>query len=280
MTTNQPRIGNFTSSEIVALTSTGSRPMTEEELAAHKKANPKSRKTTIQSWPGEAAKTYISETNMERRLGRSLTDESSARPLTWGKLLEARVNDLLGLEYTMCSTETIVHPDVLYWAGSPDVTKNDTVGDVKCPMTLKSFCQLVDPLYNGLTGIEAMNEIRDTHKDGDKFYWQLVSNAILTNKPFAELIVYMPYLSELDAIKLMAQNVQGDQMGKHYWIAMAQEEELPYILDGGYYKNLNIIRFEVPEADKKLLTECVLKGGQELIRNKVDKPVDENALLS
>src|SRR6186713_1406515 len=126
MTTNTARVGNFTSSEIVALTKTGSRPMTEEEKEAHKKANPKSRKTTIESWPGEAAITYIEEKNMERRLGRSIDDEKSAKPLIWGKLLEGHVFDKLGLEYTLSSTETIVHPTIPYWSGSPDGDKEDT----------------------------------------------------------------------------------------------------------------------------------------------------------
>lgn len=258
MNKNIYRVGNFTSSEIVALT----------KLAKDGKAF------------GVPALTYVEEVNMERRLQRSLTDESNARPLTWGKLLEKRVfYDLLGLEYSLNSLETIVHPTIAYWSGSPDGFKYDvgkTVTDIKCPITLKSFCQLVDPLYYGLEGIEAMNAIRDgfkdknglvhaAHKDGEKFYWQLVSNAILTNSKFAELIPYVPYKSELDEIKLMSQSVEGEMLIKHYWIAMALDGELPYLVDGGYYKNLNTIRFEVPVEDKQLLTDKVELAGKMLI---------------
>lgn len=270
MINNKLRTGNFTSSEIVALTTTGSREMTEQEFMDHKKQFPKSRKKTIESWPGKPALTYIEETKMERRLGRSLTDEVNARPLIWGKLIESRVFDLLGLEYVLTSQETTQHPTIPYWVGSKDGIKHDegkTVMDIKAPLTLKSFCQLVDPLYNGLTGMDAMNIIRDNHKDGDKYYWQLVSNSIIEETQFAELIVYVPYFSELPEIRHMAGNVSGDQMGKHYWIAMAQDDELPFLLDGGYYKNLNVIRFEVPEADKALLTDCVKKAGEMLEGN-------------
>lgn len=239
---NLPRVGSFTSSEIVALTKEGKKAGTF----------------------GAAATTYIAETNMERRLQRSLTDECGAHPLVWGKFLEPRVNDLLP-DHTLCSNETVVHPSINFWSGSPDGFKIDgtgkTVTDIKCPLTLKSFCQLVDPLYSGLTGIDAMNAIRENHKDGEKFYWQLVSNAILSNSKFAELIVYMPYLSELPEIQLAAMGVQEDQLTKHAWIAYAGEGELPYLLDGGYYSNINIIRFEVPETDKALLTTCVMKAG-------------------
>lgn len=246
MINNIARIGNFTSSEIVALT----------------------KKAKDQKSFGEKALTYIEDKNFERKLGRSLNAEKSAHPLTWGKLLEMMVFEQLGLEYILSSTETDVHPTIPFWAGSKDGIKHDagrTVADIKAPITLKSFCQLVDPLYSGLTGMEAMNAVRDSHNDGDKYYFQLVSNSIINDCKFAELIVFMPYKSQLEDIKRRAQQVEGEQMGKHYWIMMAGEDELPFIKDGGYYKNVNIIRFEVPESDKKLLTDCVIRAGAMLI---------------
>lgn len=238
---NTLRNGNFTSSEIVAITKLG-----------------KDQKSF-----GAPAMAYIEEVNMERRLGRSLTDEINAKPLTWGKLLEAKAFELLGLEYTLSSTETDVHTSIPYWAGSKDGIKLDhgkTIIDIKCPMTLKSFCQLVQPLYDGLVGIAAMNAIRANHKDGEKFYWQLVSNGILNDAKFAELVVYMPYKSEIPDIKLFA-----DGIPNAYFIAMAGEDELPYILDDGYYHNINIIRFEIPDEDKDKLTELVTKAGEMLV---------------
>jgi hypothetical protein len=144
---------------------------------------------------------------------------------------------------------------------------------IKAPITLKSFCQLVDPLYDGLEGMAAMNVIRDNHKDGDKYYWQIVSGAILEGAQFGELIVYVPYKSELEDIKLMAQSVEAEKLSKHYWIAMAAEDELPFLPDGGYYKNINIIRFEIPQADKDALTKSVLKAGEMLIGNGANIPL-------
>lgn len=240
MINNTARVGNFTSSEIVALT---------------KKA--KDGKSF-----GAPALTYISETNMERRLGRSLTEEINARPLTWGKLLEGWAFEILGLEYTLTSKDTIVHPDIPFWSGSPDGGKYNpkTVTDIKCPMTLKSFCQLVDA---GLAG--GIEQIREGHKDGDKFYFQLVSNAILTGCEYAELIVCMPYQSQLADIRLLASSVDADQLSRHYWIAMAGEDDLPFLNDGGYYKNVNAFGFKIPQADKDLLTDCVLQAGKMLI---------------
>lgn len=247
---NKSRVGNFTSSEIAAL-------MTDGRKAGE---------------IGAPAKTYIAECNMERRLQRPLEKESNARPLSWGNHCEKRVFDILPLDYKLMGSETIDHPTIEYWKGSPDAEKHvgeKAVIDVKCPITMKSFCQLVDPLYEGLTGREAMLKIRDTHKDGDKYFWQIVSNAILTNSKFGELIVYCPYESELEEIQLATQMYEQDQAYKFMWINYARKEELPWLPDGGYYKNINIIRFEITDAEKMLLTNRVLFAGKSLI--KIDK---------
>lgn len=232
------RVGNPTSSEIVALTTSDK---TGKEF-------------------GKPALTYIEECNMERRLGRSISDEVTARATSWGNLVEKRVFDLLGLEYKLCSDETIGHPTIPFWFGSPDAekekTEGKTVADIKCPLTLKSFCQLVD--------CKNIEEVRENHKDGEKFYWQLISNAILTNSKFAELIVYCPYKSELNAIRELAQNIDDPRQYRFFWVANASDEELPFLIEGGHYKNLNIIRFEVPEKDKIFLTERVEKAGRRL----------------
>ena len=57
------RVGNFNSSEIVALTT----------------------QNKSKNGFGKPALTFIEECNFERRLDRSITDEVTARPLSWGK---------------------------------------------------------------------------------------------------------------------------------------------------------------------------------------------------
>lgn len=276
MVNNVLRHGNFTNSEIVALTKTGSRDMTADELEQYKKKNPKGLKKKIESWPGQKAITYIREKNMERRLKQPLESESNAKPLSWGKLCEYLVFLLLDTAYVLTSTETVLHALIRWWAGSPDGEKTDTVIDIKAPFTKKSFCILVQPLYDGLTGWDAMCAIRhgytdkngfehEPHPDGEKFYWQLVGGSVLLKKKYAELIVFMPYESEIEAIK--AEALKEKHGGKYFWVSMANDGELPYLPEDGYYKNINIIRFEVPEEDKLLLTKRVLQGGQMLIDN-------------
>ena len=234
---NPARIGNFTSSKIAALLTKG-----------------KDGKSF-----GKPALTYINEKNRERKLGRSITTESNARPLSWGKLVERQCFDLLGLEYKLCSKDTITHPKYPYWSGSPDMEKFDdgkTVVDIKCPITLNSFCDFVDA--------GNITEIRKKHLDGEQYYWQLVSNSILLNASYAELIIYCPYQSELKAIRELAENYDGNQK-PFAWVNWAEDIELPYLVDGGHYKNLNVFRFEVPEADKKLLEQAVVAAGAMLI---------------
>jgi hypothetical protein len=273
---NNIRSGNFTSSEIVSLLSMGTRDMTDAELEQHKKDNPKSRKKTIETWPGRAAITYLNQCNMERRLGRSLDGELDAKPTNWGKFIEPLLFSMLDGDYTYNSNDTLSHPDYPYWLGTPDgfkISQDKTVVDAKCPFTLESFCNLVTPLYEGYEGIDAMMALRNgytdtkglfhsAHKDADKYYWQLVSNACIDGCTHAELIVYCPYESELPVIKSVAVD-SGNPSA--YFIANSSSESLPYLKDDGFYRNINIISFEIPQEDKDLLTETIKKAAQYLI---------------
>lgn len=235
---NQLRIGNFTSSEIGALMCEGK----------------------AKGSFGKPAMTYIAEKRMERRLKRALNDITTAKPLIWGKLLEQRAFDLLGLGYTLMSQDTIVHPTIDYWSGSPDGRKEEMVIDIKCPMTLKSFCQFADCIKDG-SGIDG---VRENHPDGEKYYWQLVSNAILMGVNRAELIIYLPYKSELQDIRNSCEETDMSP-NKVAWIAFAEDDDLPYLLDGGYYQNCYAFTFEVPQADKGLLTSRVIEAGKLLL---------------
>lgn len=249
---NALRVGNFTSSEIAALMS-----------------NDRTGKK-----PGAPYINYINECNIERRLCRSISEEVTARALSWGKTVERYVFNILGTEYSLVSNETLPHPTIDCWYGSPDNIKYvaniaETVCDIKCPLTLKSFCQLVDAWSSD--GIEG---IRNEHKDGEKFYWQLVSNACITGCEFAELIVFAPYRNELDDIRSMVNNPSMPDIETHNakWIAFALDDELPWLIKGGHYNNINIMRFKVPESDKQALTDRVIMAKNELVEYKIIEP--------
>lgn len=243
------RYGNFTSSEIAALMKEGKN------------------KGSF----GVPAYTYIQETNMERKLGRMLGEEFTSRETSWGDLMELRVFSLLEKEYSVSSKKTIQHPTIDCWTGTPDSIKSgekNTICDIKGPYTLKSFCLLIDLFEKG--GISA---VRETHRQGDKYYYQLVSNACLTGCSKAELIVYMPYQSELQAIRELATSYDGPDQYRFKWIAFAADDELPYLIDGGEYKNLNKLSFEIPFMDKQALHERVVEASRMLIPRKSVNPV-------
>lgn len=249
---NQARIGSFTSSNIYKL------------LAKNKKGD----------GFGAPALEYIADKNMERRLKLSLANEVDSKETLWGTLVERKAFNILGLDYNLTSNVTLTHPTIPFWAGSRDGAKFDgagkveTVIDIKCPFTRKSFCQLVDTLgYNNsdpAIGGFVINSIRENHKSGEQYYWQLVSNACISDCNFAELIVYCPYKSELSDIRKLANEASGEG-DKFKFLNYAYDENLPYLLDGGYYSNVNIIRFQIPEADKILLTNTVIEAGKLLI---------------
>jgi len=230
ITMNPERCGNFTSSEIYRLLGTS-----------------------------KVAETYIHEKNLERKLGRCLSLEKSTRSMSWGHFMEKYVHEnKLSMSYALMSDTTVLHPDVAYWAGSPDNVnkKESVVGDTKC-FEPKAFCEYVDCIIQ--------NDIELFKKLFPKEYWQLVSNACILGMKFIEPIAYMPYLSEIPAIKKAAQEADPLDPWKFGFIVNGDISELAYLPDGGYYKDLNIVRFEVPLADKKLLTEAVVKAGAHLI---------------
>lgn len=249
MALSYKRIGTATSSSIVSLVSEGRG------------------KNTI----GTPFFTYVEECRYERGLLQNLESEIEVLATEWGKLVESFVHKMLPKEYKFHSTDTKPHPRYSGWVGTPDGSKYkvllkkmilDAITDIKCPLTKKAFCQLVAGLYRylpngGVLKMEnpdmkkALEKLREKAKDGNKFYWQLVSNSCIFNTKFAELIVFMPYKETLDKIINYNDNLEVGS-----WLvasAATKENKLPFILKESGYEEINIIRFEVPIADKKFL---------------------------
>ena len=149
----------------------------------------------------------------------------------------------------------LIHPEYLFWKGTPDITTDLIVGDIKCPFTLTSFCDLVDAMESG---IEAFK------KGYKEYYWQLVSNAILTKRMDAELIVFCPLKSELDKIRDFVDCYDSDDPFKYKWIIDSRDEKLPYLIDGKGYERINKFSFVVPKEDIEFLTTRVILAGEEL----------------
>ncbi len=197
-------------------------------------------------------KTYLKELSYERRLKRRLNAETRSNPTSWGHLCEHLVftkKGFLGTSYTYYSDSTIPHHSIKGWCGTPDGQTSDTVVDVKCPFTMKSFVELFD--------ICQANDIENFKSENPEYYWQLVSNSILTGKEYAELIVFCPKYETLPSIINLAENMEVDQ-NKYYWLQFAQFNELPYLPEGTTeFTEITKFRFKVPDADKQNLTEKI-----------------------
>ena len=123
---NELRTANFTSSNIYKLMTTGK--------GAH--------------GFGEKALTYIQEKRIESRIGRGLDNGAYSMDMAWVEFVEARVFELLGLDYKIVSKETFKHHLVSNWVGSPDLLTKDSVGDIKCYQP-KNFALYSDALLKG-----------------------------------------------------------------------------------------------------------------------------------
>ena len=263
------RVGNFSSSSIYRLTGIGSRNMTALELESHKLKNPKSRAKTIKAKDTTDSKfdTYVKEKYFERKLGRSLNSETQARSTAWGHLVEEQAFSKLGLEFSLVSRKRYAYPDSDledYWNGMPDLITPELVGDIKSPWTMNSFCNLV----------EALDSVEKFKEDYPDYYWQLVSNAILTKRNKALIIVYCPYKSNLDEIRKLASD---DLDPKFAFINWADDNELPYLIEGNYYNDINMLEFDIPKEDKDFLIERVTRAKNkliELLRNKKNKIIN------
>lgn len=270
------RIGRATSSDISALASNG----------------------RIKGEPGAPFYTYVEECIMERFFKQRLENDAEVKAFSWGKLCEKIVHNMIGFEYEFHSNTTIVHPKHKEWVGSPDgskgmqfielfekdgvfsfdgekIKKCDTITDIKCPLTRKGFYNLIKRLYTfdgfdatpkeEVNGNEIIQLIRNDSKEGEKYYWQLVSNACITKSKYAELIVFMPYFEQLEEIKKYNESLE-----EPFWlVARAKDDELPYIYKESGIKNLNIIRFEVPIEDKIFIEKRVTMAIEKINENDI-----------
>ena len=209
---------------------------------------------------GAVALTYIKEKKYERLIGRSLESDSFSRATSWGRLLEIYFygENTLPLSVEVLNEVRFEHKEY-NWSGSPDCLDGNIVMDLKCPYTLKSFCELSE-----CTTAEDLQEVNDL------YFWQLVSNAILieqvrgTKIDKGRLIVFMPMVDELSDIQHLATTTERMPARELFWIANADHEELPYLTTESKLPNLHYIDFEITEEMKDQLTQRVQKA-EELI---------------
>lgn len=222
-----------------------------------------------------AGLTYIRQRRTERRMGRTIELNKAGRSAAWGLALEGYVyNQLEFSGYELTSQESKQHSLYPFWVGSADlVAPRVKVGDIKC-YEPDAFSQLTDAILT-----QDIETFKDQCPDE---YWQLVSNAAINQVPKAEIISFMPYKKDLEAVKDYVDNIDD---GMEQWrykfisdlIGMEELSSIPYLPDNGYYKDLNRFEFEVPVKDIETLTDRILLAEAE-ISGPVQKPFNPSLL--
>ena len=194
---------------------------------------------------------YIKQVGYEIKLGRAVGSDFDSKQTSWGHFNERRVFNLLPTSYQFVANDRLFHHEIKHYSGVPDYLDGIyTVADCKCPFNMEKFCDKM----------EALKSIETFREDFPEDYWQLISNIILLrangiNIKFIEAINYVPYKSELQEIRDLAED-----NAKMKWLSYTDDDGLPWIRDGGNYTNLNRHRFEVIEKDVDELQEQILKA--------------------
>lgn len=258
---NKERYSNYSSSQAYRLVNPGKRKLTELEKEEIKRENPKSKVqfTNNLDTSDSTMKTYVKENIRERKLKRGIDNESNARPLIWGKIIERYVYaKKLDLSYeSMNHNDRKFHDEIPKWCGLADTLRNKTIiGDIKSPYTLNSFCDKVEAMEKGLEALK--NDVKED-------YWQLISNSCLYKVNRAELIVFCPRISDFKELLEFVDNFDGDEELSPFQVKWVSDQltaymdygelpQFPYLPNDSEYKSLNIFEFEVPEQDKIILT--------------------------
>jgi len=238
---NVNRAGKFTSSNVYKLIKEG---RGKEEFSA----------------PGL---TYIQEKAIERKMQSCLDGGAHTQALAWGNFMELMVYSILGVQYQISSKETTLHPKYgKFWSGSKDLfTVNNETGEMESIAEIKCYQKKNFALY---TDCILKKDIELFKNEFPKEYWQIVSNACLENVEIGEAITYMPYVSEAEEIKQMAFDYDGADQWKYKFIQDLPVEDLPFIPDDGYYKNINKFAFIVPQEDKDFLETRILLAEEKI----------------
>lgn len=205
------RLGHITSSEISVLMKDHKEAMTDDELAAFKEANPKSRVTTKMVPFSDATFTYLNRKVMEHYLpinsrdtySQNCVDEyiemhsMSNMATRYGTDIEPMARDRYAevMGYEVYETGFVPYskfPKLV--GGSPDgvIRQEKGVIEIKSPFTLEKHLQHF--LY------EKPDDLKENE---DEYYWQCVANIFFTETDFCDFISFCPYVSKSKQLKVL-----------------------------------------------------------------------------
>lgn len=205
------RLGKITSSGIEALIKDHKEPMTEQELAEWKAANPKSRVTTKVVPFSDATYTYLDTRVLENYLPLKSSDQYSknivqeyieerqihTKAVDYGTLMESAAREkyaeVMGYEvYEVGFIPYEKYPNLV--GGSPDgmIREEPGIIEIKSPWTLEKH--LLHLLYE---------KPEDLLENEPVYYWQCVGNMLFTDTQFCDFISWCPYVSLSKQLKVL-----------------------------------------------------------------------------
>lgn len=205
------RLGKITASEISCLLKDRKEPMTEEELAAFKEANHKSRVTTKVVPFSDASFTYLNRKVLENYLplnsksveAKNAVDEYieehsfSNAATRWGTLWEdtARNKYAEAMGYEVIEVGFIPYSKFPKLMGvSPDGMIREEKGgcEIKCPYTLEKHLQHL-----------TYQTPQDLKENEEEYYWQIYANMLVTEADFWDFVSFNPYISKNLQLKIL-----------------------------------------------------------------------------
>jgi len=205
------RLGKITASEISCLMKNHKRAMTDEELAAFKAANPKSRVTTVEEAFSDATFTYLNRKVMENYLPLNSTSQESINivdeyieehsvqnaAMRWGTFWEDaarnRYSEVMGYEIIQVGFVTYEKYPRLMGVSPDGLVREEKGGiEIKSPFTLEKHLQYL--MYQ---------TPQDLKENSEEYYWQCYANMLVTDCDFWDFVSFNPYISLSKQLKIL-----------------------------------------------------------------------------
>ena len=209
-------------------------------------------------------KTYIQETQTELKLGKSLSTEFWSKATSWGTLMEVLAFNEMPMEWDICSNDTLLHPILGdFWSGTPDLKAVGKVAEIK-GYEYKKYCAMTDVIMS-----KDIQELKNLNKG--KEYWQIVSNAAITGVTIGAAVSFMPFEKDFEMVKHFLGQLDGTkshELELHEecsWIMFKEIKDVCLFPDEGYYNNLNVFEFDIPQEDIEAITNQVKECSKYLL---------------
>lgn len=205
------RLGKITASEIYVLMKDKKVPMSEEELAEAKAANPKSRVTTKVVPFSDMTETYLNRKVMENYLplnSKSIesinavdeyieehteTNKAMRYGTFWEDTARNRYAETMGYEVLQVGFVPYdCFPNLV--GASPDgMIRQENGGcEIKCPYTVEKHYQHM--MY------ETSNDLKE---NDPQYYWQIMTCMLVTGCDFWDFVSFNPYMSKSKQLKVL-----------------------------------------------------------------------------